>query len=280
MKKLFASLLVAALLMIVYLARLGPNEEKAIEATLDSGSSVGLHQEVQASSSVREAYEETPVLDSRVGHEDPKASPESGIVQPLAPLGRTGIEVQLSQIAESFMSEDPDVFGMLDVVSSLSEVVDLVPGSLAINEKTGGFSGQLEFGAGLRGTFSAREGGSFSVEIVSDDSQSGCRRQVLINFKDEEGSARNASLALGTFPTKMPSGDSLGGTSLRGWRASIDPLEGAELFETETKIRDVGDGYTFETQDSESSEARQMREIANTSAVEMWRQRLIKIRDS
>lgn len=218
--------------------------------------------------------ERTSVIPSQSHAQEPEAIAGDGQqATPLVPL--TPLESRLHNIATTFTTEDPDLLSLLDIAATLAEVTDLVPGTLVVGET---ISGKLQLGAQFSGSFRI-DGDKYSIQLLGLDAQSECRRQLTINFRMEDGEARKGEIALQSLPNKINGAPNLGGTEVVGWRASVDPKDGAYLHQTTTKVMDSrGQYYLFEVSDHGSAPI-EVPFASDTAAFASWSTRLRDLRE-
>lgn len=192
----------------------------------------------------------------------------------------TPLESRLFSVADTFYTDNPDVSGLLDIADMLAAEIELVPESAKINEQTGAFSGTVKFGARLTGSVLAQPGGSYSIELLGNDSEKACRRQLTIQFEENDGMARGARVRLQSYPDRRADSENLGGKELQGWRVEIDPVKGARAIPTMTLITaPVGsDSYLYETNDHAGHNQLELPGMASANTFDLWRQRLLSLK--
>lgn len=223
----------------------------------------------------------TPIPIEEEGKAPPAPEPALVVAYGLTPSS-TPLERRLSLIAASFLTEDPDLAGLLSLSSILANAVSIAPESLKINQVTGAVSGQLEVSENMKGTFSYKDG-QYKVELSTWDARAEFKRTLSMSFREDTGVARSANLTVRSLPdnNKAATSENLDGKEFIGWRAKIDPFDGAKVFRMATKIEDpdpLGTNYLFEVSDVPGLMPREMPELASTNAFDMWLVRLSSVR--
>ena len=168
--------------------------------------------------------------------------------------------------------------GLLSMSSVLANVANLVSESLEVNKTSGEVSGKLEVSEGLTGTFS-KNVNAYKIELSVWDSRAQLRRTLSLGFSEDNGVARSAKITVRSLPdnNKAANAESIGGKQFIGWRANIDPVEGAMLYRTTSRIEDPGPlskYYLTEISDDREIKPRDMPGMANTNTFDLWLRRL------
>lgn len=169
------------------------------------------------------------------------------------------LERRLEAVADTFLTEDPDLAGLLALATALADGAEDVPDSFEIKDES--FSGKLDAGGNLKGTCWYRKG-EYGVEFSTWNTAASFPRHFSLEFTEEDGVVAKANLRVMSTPLRDPE-VSLVGEEWIGWRAEIDS-EGAQLFQTTMKIQDAAfpgakvasDRYLYETNDTEGVEPR------------------------
>ena len=196
----------------------------------------------------------------------PAASPS--IVVASTPLGR-----RLDAVADTFLTEEPDLVGLLSLASLLADAA-----TFEVDEATGHASGNFSVGGDLKGTFSIH-GLEYRVDVDTGYRSAPFRRTLALQFNDESRAARHADIRVQSLPSKRVIHDI--DHEFIGWRASIDPTQGAKVFRTTMKVEDLNptsDSYLFETSDVRDFEPSEQPWLADTDAFDRWLERLRPLR--
>jgi len=199
-----------------------------------------------------------------------------------APVASTPLERLFDSVAETLLTEEPDVVGLLSLSRALADSASVVPDSLVVGETS--VSGKLEAGENLKGSFSI-VGPKYQVELGTWNIRKPFRT-FRLEFTEEAGVVNSARVTLSSSPTKEED-PSLGGQELTGWRVTIDAGQGAKVHRTTTRIDDPAllfenaapdHRYLYETSDVPDLEPREMPWLA-TDAFDPWLGRLRPLRD-
>jgi RNA polymerase sigma-70 factor (ECF subfamily) len=205
-----------------------------------------------------------------VANSAPGASPP--IVTPL-----TLLERRLDAVADTFLTEEPDLVGLLSLTAALADAA-----TFEVDEATGLATGKLLVAGNLKGTFSIHEQ-EYRVELDTEKGSAPFRRTLTLQLTDESRSAHGGMIRVGSFPLKGTFKGDIDHEFV-GWRASIDPVEGAKVIRTTMKAEDpslgpfLSDSYLYETRDAPGFEPREQPGLANTDAFDRWLERLRPLR--
>jgi hypothetical protein len=179
-------------------------------------------------------------------------------------------------VAETFFTEAPDLEGLLEVAELLATEAVLVPESLVVSKTSGGVSGKLQFGGACTGAFTASATGEYAIDVLGVDEVDGYKRQMTIRFTEENGMARNARIAIQSYPTKEAHTEDFASRQLTGWRVELDPFEGSRIYRTSTSVTASDDGstYLFETNDGAEQMATEMPSLSGDTSFSRWASRL------
>jgi len=184
------------------------------------------------------------------------AEPEVGSAPAKATVLPSPLERRLEAVADTFLTEDPDLAGLLALATALADGAEDVPDSFVIKDES--FSGKFDAGGNLKGTCWYRKG-EYGVEFSTWNTSAPFPRHFSLSFTEVDGVAK-ARLTVSSTPLKDPA-QPLGGQEWIGWRAELDS-EGTRLIRTTMKIQDPallgfqGDHYNYETSDAEGLEPR------------------------
>lgn len=186
------------------------------------------------------------------------------------------LERRLEAVADTFLTEDPDLAGLLALATALAAGAEEVPDSFEIKDES--FSGKFDAGGNLKGTCWYRKG-EYGVEFSTWNTSAPFPRHFSLEFTEEDGVVAKANLRVMSTPLRDPE-VSLDGEEWIGWRAEIDS-ESGQLFQTTMKIvgssafggKVVSHSYNYETSDTEGVEPRSVPWL-RSSDLQPWLARL------
>jgi len=188
------------------------------------------------------------------------AEPEADTTPAQAAVVPSLLERRLEAVADTFLTEDPDLVGLLALATALAEGAEDVPDSFEIKDES--FSGKLDAGGNLKGSCWLTRQGEYGVEFSTWNTSAPFPRHFALEFTEEDGLIAKARLRVMSTPLRDPE-VSLDGEEWIGWRAEFDS-EGGQLFQTTMKIvgssafgaKVVPHSYNYETSDTEGVEPR------------------------
>jgi RNA polymerase sigma factor (sigma-70 family) len=96
-----------------------------------------------------------------------EAAPATGLVE----ASQSSVEIELGRVAETFLSEHPDLDGLDRLLVRLAEDAEVDPHSVATNPETGVVSGKIMFDTSSLGAAFTIDGDRFAFSLDSDFDQ-------------------------------------------------------------------------------------------------------------
>jgi len=199
------------------------------------------------------------------------------VASPSIVVASTPLERRFDAVADTFLTEEPDLVGLLSLASALADAA-----TFEVDEASGRATGKLLVAGSLKGTFSIQEQ-DYRVELDTENRSVPFRRTLTLQFTDESRSAHEGQIRVQSYPNKSAIKDI--DHEFIGWRASIDPVDGVKVYRTTMKVKDpssgpfVSDSYLYETNDARGYEPRELPGLANTDAFDRWLERLRPLRE-
>lgn len=149
--------------------------------------------------------------------------------EPVAPP--SPLERSLDAIAETFLTAQPDVVGLLAVSADLAGSARVLPETIEVDADTGRIAGELVLGGGLKGSFSI-DGSAYEIEVDAAGSRAPYFLRALnLRFSDVDGSVQDAHATVQYHPdTRASAEHTIGaGEHLVGWSLAVDPTAGTSV---------------------------------------------------